>query len=155
MFNMAKTYNNLYFEIISLNNLFLAWREARKDKTKKNYVIEFESNLENNLLRMHNELKNQTYKPKPLRTFILRDPKTRVISKSAFPDRIIHHALFKIIEPLFVSSFIYVSCANRIGYGFFFAFIRFSPISSLMLIKLGTGMFICNFGINLRPGPRG
>ena len=83
-----KTYKNLYNEIISFGNLFLAWRKARKGKTKKDYVVEFEKNLIKNLLDLHNELKNQTYKPKPLQNFILRDPKTRKISKSDFRDRI-------------------------------------------------------------------
>ena len=120
-----KTYNALYSKIISYKNLFLAWKEARKGKTKKPYVIEFEQNLRENLLKLHEELKSQTYKPKPLQTFILRDPKTRKISKSAFRDRIIHHAIIRIIEPIFDSSFIYDSCANRKGKGNLFALKRF------------------------------
>lgn len=120
-----ETYNNIYPKIYDFNNLILAWRKARKHKTKKNYVIEFESNLKENLLELQEELKNQTYKPKPLRIFILRDPKTRKISKSLFRDRIIHHALVNIIEPVFEKSFIYDSCANRIGKGNLFALERF------------------------------
>ena len=117
--------NNLYLEIYNLSNLILAWREARKGKTKKEYVIEFEQNTLGNLLKLQEELKNQTYQPEPLNTFILRDPKTRKISKSAFRDRIIHHAIVRIIEPIFDNSFIYDSCANRIGKGNLFALNRF------------------------------
>ncbi|MEK6882996.1 MAG: reverse transcriptase domain-containing protein, partial [Nanoarchaeota archaeon] len=105
--------------------LILAWRKARKGKTKKNYVIEFEKDTIKHLINLHNEIKNQTYTPKPLKTFILRDPKTRKISKSHFRDRIIHHALCNILEPIFDKTFIYDSCANRIGKGTLFALKRF------------------------------
>jgi RNA-directed DNA polymerase len=120
-----KTYNNLYKKIISYDNLVLAWQNARKGKTKKNYVTEFEKDIKKNLMDLHIELKNGTYKPKPLVTFILRDPKTRVISKSDFRDRIVHHAISNIIEPIFDKTFIYDSCANRVGKGNLFAMERF------------------------------
>ena len=54
---MVKTYNNLYAEIISIDNLILAWKKARKGKTKKDYVIEFEADLYNNLFKLNKELK--------------------------------------------------------------------------------------------------
>jgi RNA-directed DNA polymerase len=117
--------NNLYVQICSMNNLANAWRRARKGKTKKLYIIEFEKNIRENLLRLQEELLNQTYKPESLKTFVLRDPKTRRISKSAFRDRIIHHALVRIIEPLFDKGFIYDSCANRKERGTLFALERF------------------------------
>lgn len=120
-----KTYNNIYKEIISPRNLFLAWRKARKGKTQKKYVIEFEKDLDKNLQLLHDELKNGTYKPKELVRFILKDPKTRVISKSDFRDRIVHHALVNILEPIFDKTFIYDSCANRMGKGNLFALRRF------------------------------
>lgn len=123
---MAKTYNNLYSEIINWENLITAWKKARKGKTKKDYVLEFEDNLRRNLLKLHGKLKNQTYYPKSLATFILRDPKTRKISKSTFRDRVVHHALIRVIEPIFDKTFIYDSCANRIGKGNLFAINRFN-----------------------------
>ena len=121
-----KLYNDIYEEITSLKNLILAWKKARKGKTKRSYVKEFEENLGYNLKTLHEDLKNQTYKAEPLKIFILRDPKTRVISKSAFRDRIVHHALCNIIEPLFDRIFIYDSCANRKGKGTLFALKRFN-----------------------------
>ncbi len=125
-----KTYNNLYAKIISFENLILAWKNARKGKTKKSYVIEFERDLFNNLMNLHYELKFGTYKPKPLVTFILRDPKTRKISKSDFRDRIVHHAIVNILEPIFDRTFIYDSCANRKGKGNLFALQRFHQFLS-------------------------
>lgn len=114
-----------YEQIISIKNLFHAWKKARKGKTQKIYVKEFEKDTIGNLFVIQRELINQTYTPKPLVTFILRDPKTRRISKSAFRDRIVHHALVRVIEPLFDKSFIYDSCANRVGKGNLFALKRF------------------------------
>ncbi len=120
-----KTCNNLYDKVTSLKNLMLAWKKARKGKTKKDYVIEFEENLAYNLKVLYDELKNQTYSPKPMNTFILRDPKTRKISKSDFRDRIVHHALCNIIEPIFDKTFIYDNCAGRKEKGTLFALKRF------------------------------
>lgn len=74
---------------------------------------------------MQYELLTKTYKPKPLKTFIVRDPKTRKISKSKFRDRIIHHAIVNIIGLLFQKSFINDSCANQIGKGTLKALERF------------------------------
>lgn len=122
---IMKTCKNIYSQICSLKNLILAYKKARKGKTKKDYVKNFEENLAYNLKILHDELKNQIYKPKPLVTFILRDPKTRKISKSDFRDRIVHHALCNIIEPIFDKRFIYDNCANRIGKGNLFAIKRF------------------------------
>ena len=89
------------------------------------YVVEFEENLAYNLKILYDELKDQIYKPKPLKTFILRDPKTRKISKSDFRDRIVHHALCNVIEPIFDKTFICDSCANRKTKGTLFALKRF------------------------------
>ncbi|MEK6906931.1 MAG: reverse transcriptase domain-containing protein [Nanoarchaeota archaeon] len=108
-----QTYNNIYYKIYSLENLKLAYKKARKGKSKKDYVIEFENNLENNLINLQEELLNQTYYPKALKTFIIRDPKLRKISKSEFKDRIVHHVLINVIEPIFDKIFIYDSYANR------------------------------------------
>jgi len=120
-----KTYKNLYEQVCNIQTLILAWRNARKGKTKKSYVIEFEKDLIKNLLNLQEQLKNKTYSPKSLKTFILRDPKTRRISKSAFIDRIVHHALILVIKEIFETSFIYDSHANQIGKGTLKAIKRF------------------------------
>lgn len=76
-------------------------------------------------MALHYELRYGTYKPRPLKTFVLRDPKTRKISKSDFRDRVVHHALVNILEPIFDKTFIHDSCSNRIGKGNTFAIQRF------------------------------
>ncbi len=133
--------NNFYPEIYNLSNLILAWRRARKGKTKKVYVLEFEQDTIKNLINLHEELKNQTYNPRPLKTFILRDPKTRKISKSEFRDRIVHHALIKRIEQIFDKMFIYDSCANRVGKGTLFALKRFDLLKKRVTNNLKSEAF--------------
>lgn len=115
----------LYQRLYSYENLLLAFKKARKGKTTKDYIIEFERDLADNLEQLRAELLLHSYRPKPLQTFILRDPKTRKISKSDFRDRIVHHALCNIIEPLFEKRFIYDSYANRLGKGTLKAIQRF------------------------------
>jgi len=116
---------NLYSKLCSWENLSLAFKKAKKGKTKKDYVIEFQANAIENIEELQKELINENYAPKSLVNFILRDPKTRKISKSHFRDRIVHHALIQVIEPIFEKSFIYDSCANQIGKGNLFAIKKF------------------------------
>ncbi len=133
--------NEIYSQIYNISNLLLAWRKARKHKTKKPYVIEFEKDTIGNLFKLHEELKSQIYSPKPFVTFILRDPKTRKISKSAFRDRIIHYALVRVIEPIFDKTFIYDSCANRKAKGNLFAIKRFDEFKRKVTNNLHSGGF--------------
>ena len=120
-----KTHKNLYREICSKENLALAFRKARKRKSQKPYVIEFEQNLKQNLEVLKLELLSEEYKPRPLRTFVIRDPKVRKIRKSYFVDRIVHHAICNVLEPIFEKRFIHDSFANRIGKGTLNAIKRF------------------------------
>lgn len=115
-----------YRNIYEKKNLVLAWRKARRGKNKKEYVINFETKLGENIKLLYNELKNEKYLPRHLKTFILKDPKLRKISKSHFRDRIIHHAICNIIEPIFDKTFIYDSCANRKEKGTSLAIKRFN-----------------------------
>lgn len=108
-----KTYKNLYQELCTKENLDLAFKKAQKRKSTKPYVIEFKANLESNLENLRQEIISETYQPKPLKTFIIREPKTRKIRKSHFVDRIVHHAICNILEPIFDKTFIYDSFANR------------------------------------------
>ena len=103
----------MYNHLCSYENLLLAYLKARKGKTKKSYVIKFEKNLADNLKSLRVELLFHNYVPRPLKTFILRDPKTRKISKSHFRDRVIHHALINLLEPIYDKTFIYDSYASR------------------------------------------
>lgn len=119
------THNDLYDKLCSYENLELAFMKARKRKTLKDYVIRFESNLKENLLKLQFELQTFTYSPITIKTFIIRDPKTRKIGASDFRDRVVHHALCNIVVPIFESSFIFDSFANQKGKGTHKAIARF------------------------------
>ncbi|MFH1285125.1 MAG: hypothetical protein ABIH99_00935 [Candidatus Micrarchaeota archaeon] len=122
---LTKTYRNLFGKLCSYENLFEAFKKARKRKTRKPYVLEFEKNLQNNLFQLQWELLTHTYQPRPLKTFVVRDPKTRKISASHFRDRVVHHALCNIIAPIFEARFIHDTYANRTGKGTHAALKRF------------------------------
>ena len=89
------------------------------------YVIEFSKNKTNNLLQLKKELENFTYRPSPLKRFIIRDPKIRTIHASVFRDRIVYHAICNIIDPIFEKIFIHDSYASRKDKGTLKAIIRF------------------------------
>jgi retron-type reverse transcriptase len=108
-----KTYKNLYKKVCSFDNLFLAFKKARRGKSKKNYVLNFELNLQKNLKCLQDDLINKTYYPSSLKKFIIRDPKTRTIHSSIFRDRIVHHAIINILNPIYEKIFIYDSFASR------------------------------------------
>ncbi len=114
-----------YQELCSKENLEIAYNKAKKGKSNKRYVIEFEKDLKQNLNQLRLELIFHSYQPKPLKSFVIKDPKTRIIHKSDFRDRIVHHALCNIIEPIFDKTFIYDSYANRKGKGTLKAIQRF------------------------------
>ena len=141
-----KTHKNLYQKICSPQNLMRAYEKARKGKSKKDSVIEFEKNLFNELNQLHDELVNCTYSPRPLRRFIVRDPKTRTIHSAAFRDRVVHHALINIIGPIFEKCFIYDSYATRLGKGTHPAVKRFDMFKRKVsrngkLVKSGGGRY--------------
>ena len=120
-----KTYKNVYPKLCSYKNLELAFRKASRRKTKKFYVIDFKKNLKQNLLNLQKELLWETYHPAPLTKFTIRDPKTRLIRKSIFKDRIVHHATINILEPIYEPRFIADTFANRLDKGTIAAIQRF------------------------------
>ena len=104
-------------QLFSFDNLLLAYRKASKGKRGSPNVASFEFKLEDNLLQLQRELIEKTYQPGKYHSFYIHDPKTRLISAAPFRDRVVHHALCNLIEPLFERSFIFDSYANRAGKG--------------------------------------
>ena len=120
-----KTYKNLYKKLYSTENLNLAFRKAKKGKSKKGYVIEFEKDLERSIGILQRDIKLKEYRPSRLKKFIIRDPKTRTIHSSIFRDRVVHHAIVNIIKPIYEKIFIYDSFASRKNKGSHVAVNRF------------------------------
>jgi retron-type reverse transcriptase len=114
---MAKTFNNLYDDIYDFHNLFIAYEKARKGKRYHNEVLKFRDNLESNLIKLQNQLIYKTYESGRYRKFKIYEPKERTIMALPFKDRVIHHALCNVIEPIFENRFIYDSYACRPGKG--------------------------------------
>lgn len=114
---MAKTYRNLYPQIWEPLNLWTAYKQAAKGKRSKPTVAAFEYDLEAQLLNLEYELRDQTYQPGGYTNFVIDTPKRRLISAAPFRDRVVHHALMNVIEPLFERQFIHDSYANRVGKG--------------------------------------
>lgn len=108
---------HVFGKIILLENLFISWKEFKRGKTKRKDVQKFEMFLEDNLFNLHQELKEKTYKHSDYTSLYVKDPKLRHIHKASVRDRIIHHAVYRILYPLFDKSFIYdsYSCRNNKG----------------------------------------
>jgi len=68
-------------------------------------------------VQLRQELVGKTYAPGSYYSFYIHEPKRRLISAAPFRDRVVHHALCNVIEPIFERSFIHDSYANRVGKG--------------------------------------
>lgn len=102
-----KRVGNLYQKICSIDNLFLAESKARKGKTSRRDVIVFTQDRWSNLMKLHDVLINKKYQTSKYELFTIKEPKERLIYKLPYyPDRIVHHAIMNVLEPIFVSSFI-------------------------------------------------
>ena len=102
-----------YQHIISLENLLLAWGEFKRGKTKRKDVQEFERILMTNIISLHNDLMNKTYKHSEYEAFNISDPKPRNIHKASVRDRLLHHALYRTLYPFFDKTFIADSYSCR------------------------------------------
>ena len=112
-----KTFTNLYEEITSVRNLFLAWKEFRRGKTKKKDVMRFEYRLEQNIFELHRDLRDKSYSHGPYKGFYITDPKRRHIHKAVVRDRVLHHAIYNKLYMLFDPTFISTSFSCRTGKG--------------------------------------
>ncbi|OHA17078.1 MAG: hypothetical protein A3G52_01570 [Candidatus Taylorbacteria bacterium RIFCSPLOWO2_12_FULL_43_20] len=110
-------YKDLYEQIISPENLFLSWEKFKKGKRGKRDVAKFEFDLERNIFKLHRDLKEKKYRHGRYFGFYIRDPKVRHIHKATVRDRVVHHAVFRILNFLFEPTFIPTSFSCRIGKG--------------------------------------
>lgn len=124
-----KRHGNLFDRLTSFDNLLLASRKARKGKRFKENVMRFEARIEDELLGLQSELLDGSYRPGPYAEFTVYERKPRKISAAPYRDRVVHHALNNVIEPLFERCFIHDSYACRPGKGTHAAVDRFTEFS--------------------------
>jgi RNA-directed DNA polymerase len=111
---MPKTFRNLYEQICDFEHLLEAYRRARRGKRSRPDVAAFEFRCEEQLLLLAEELRTGSYRPGAYRSFVVTESgKRRMISAAPFRDRVVHHALTAVMEPIWEKRFIYDSYANR------------------------------------------
>jgi retron-type reverse transcriptase len=104
-------------EIISLENLFHAWREFVKDKKHKKDVMEFSMRLSENIFNLHIDLQNKFYTHGSYQFFKIYDPKPRDIHKASVRDRLLHRAIYRVLYPYFDGKFVFDSYSCRLEKG--------------------------------------
>ena len=114
-----------YEDIISVENLLEAWQEFVRGKRKRADVQEFERHLMYHVLILHHELTAGTYNHGGYHHFKISDPKPRDIHKASVRDRLVHHAIYRVLYPFFDKRFIADSYSCREGKGTHRAINRF------------------------------
>ena len=114
----------MFERIISLENLLSAWDCFNSGKRGNKDVQFFEQHLEDNLFRLNYELKTGIYKHRPYQMFQIFDPKHRIIHKAEVRDRVMHHAIYQVMEPVFDPLFVFDSYSCRVGKGTHAAVLR-------------------------------
>jgi len=114
-----------YSDVICVNNLFSAWEEFIVGKKSKKDVQEFSRNLLDNIISLHEDLANKVYRHGGYHSFYINDPKRRHIHKAAVRDRLLHHAVYRLLYPFFERTFIHDSYSCRLGKGTHRAIERF------------------------------
>lgn len=113
-------------EIISIDNLFRAWNEFVHGKKHKKDVMEFSMHLSENVFNLHCDLKEKMYIHRGYYAFNISDPNPRNIHKASARDRLLHHAVYRVLYPYFDKKFIHDSYSCRVGKGTHRALERFS-----------------------------
>ncbi|MFH1668279.1 MAG: reverse transcriptase domain-containing protein [Candidatus Komeilibacteria bacterium] len=127
---VAGSNSHIFFDdIISLENLFSSWNEFKRGKEKRIDVQEFTLNLEDNIFDLNKKLSSGKYQHSNYISFYICDPKLRHINKATISDRVVHHALMRIIEPVFERIFIFDSYSSRKSKGTHRAISRFKKFA--------------------------
>ncbi len=127
---MKAQFAETFEKISSIENLLEAWSEFVKGKRGKPDVAEFSLNLMDNLLSLRRDLINHTYRHGPYRAFNINDPKPRNIHKACVRDRVLHHAIYRVLYPFFDKTFISDSFSCRLGRGTHKALDRFRSFAN-------------------------
>jgi len=115
---------HIYQKITSIENLLIAWGEFVKNKKNKSDVRNFARHLFQNIFSLHNDLSNFSYRHASYEQFKVYDPKLRIIHKPVVRDRLLHHAIYRYLQPIFDKTFIFDSYSCRKNKGTHKAFRR-------------------------------
>ena len=115
-----------------MQNLLEAWEEFVAGKRGKRDVQEFQLRLMDNLFALHNDLINHTYRHGGYQAFNIADPKPRNIHKASVRDRLVHHAIHRVLYPFFDKGFIADSFSCRVGKGTHAAMSRFRSFAHIV-----------------------
>lgn len=108
-----------------MENLLVSWQEFLRGKRARKDIILFNLNLMDNILLLNSELLNKTYQHGGYLSFKINDPKPRNIHKASVRDRLLHHAIYRILYPYFDKKFIFDSYSCRKNKGTHKALNRF------------------------------
>lgn len=125
---MKKQLNISYHDIICVENLFAAWQEFVVGKKKKKDVQAYGLSLADNIMRLHESLKNLSFTHGSYQGFKISDPKPRDIHKAQVRDRVLHHAIYRQLYPFFDRMFIADSYSCRLDKGVHKAIDRFCSL---------------------------
>lgn len=114
---MPVTHQGLFDQVVAFDALLAAAREAARGKRYTQSAAAFLAAREEELINLHNHLQHGTWQPSPPREFVVREPKLRLIQAPVFADRVVHHAVYRVVNPLFERKFIQDSFACRLGKG--------------------------------------
>ena len=112
-----RTFKNLWPKMVSLENLMGAAREAMKGKRRKVAGAKFFGDWEKECVDLREELMEERYRPGPYKYFKIYEPKERRGAAAPFRDRVLHHAVVRVLEPVFEKRFLEDSFACRKGKG--------------------------------------
>lgn len=114
---MPKTHRHLFEQIVALPNLFAAAREAMRGKRSRGPAAAFFGDLEREVVTLRDELEAGVYQHGPYHYFTIHEPKERLVAAAPFRGRVVHHAIVRVLTPVFEPRFISDSFACRKGKG--------------------------------------
>jgi len=112
-----KRHGNLFDRAFTPENLYQGYLDAARHKRGSRSCYQFERRLGAQLADLHATLQDGSYRPKPYNTFMVHEPKPRLICAPAFRDRVVQHAIYRVIQPIFDATFVAESFACRPGKG--------------------------------------
>ncbi len=112
-----KRVGDLWPGVIERGNLVRAFHQAARGKRQKLEVRRFEADLDGNLERLREELEARSFEIGTFNVFKVYEPKERTIHAARFPERVFHHALMNLCEPVLERQSVYHSYACRKGKG--------------------------------------